>query len=216
MHTSRTSILLVFTLFLKLDYLRAAEPNWSVDMAFAGACCCDPVCPCIFNSAPTHGHCKVNNLFVIKRGHYDKVSLDGLSIVTTEEMGEWRRFYIDEEASSEQVGAVVKLFEVIPESVGKVTEVKSVEKVPITVKWEEAHIRFSTPHSNVEMEPMKGEGGKPITIENVPDLEDYVQFKTRIHKYIGHDLEFEFSGSHASTVQIRRESDKSSEVSGNP
>ena len=216
MHPPRTYILLVFALFLKLGNLQAAEPNWSVDMAFAGACCCDPVCPCIFNSAPTHGHCKVNNLFVIKRGHYDKVSLDGLSIVTTEEMGEWRRFYIAEEASTEQVDAVVKLFEVIPESVGKVEEVKSIEKVPITMKWEESLIRFSTPHAKVEMEAMKGEGGKPITIENVPDLEEYVQFKTRIHKYTGHDLEFEFSGSHASTVQIRRESDKSSEVSGNP
>ena len=216
MDTPIKYIFLVFALFLKLCNLQAAEPNWSVDMAFAGACCCDPVCPCIFNSAPTHGHCKVNNLFVIEKGHYDKVSLDGLSIVTTEEMGEWRRFYIAEEASTEQVDAVVKLFEVIPESVGKVEEVKSIEKVPITMKWEESLIRFSTPHAKVEMEAMKGEGGKPITIENVPDLEEYVQFKTRIHKYTGHDLEFEFSGSHASTVQIRRESDKSSEVSGNP
>lgn len=216
MHRSKTYILLVLALFLNFGILRAAEPNWSVDMKFAGACCCDPVCPCIFDSDPTHAQCQVNNLFVIKRGHYDKVVLDGLSVVTTEEMGEWRRFYIDDKASAEQVDAVVKLFELIPESVGKVKEVRWVEKVPVIMKWEKDRIRFSTPHSEVDMEPMKGKGGKPITIENVPYLDDYEQFKTRIHKYAGHDLKFEFSGTHASTVRIRRAKDESAKAAENP
>lgn len=72
-------------------------------------CNCAFGCPCQFNALPTHGNCEAAGIFVIDRGHYGDVSLDGLAAAGVykwpgavhEGNGEMQ-LIIDERASDEQ------------------------------------------------------------------------------------------------------------------
>src|SRR5688572_15479142 len=69
----------------------AKEPlaDWAVNATIIDGCSCRMLCPCIFGSpatvgsAATHEHaghrsCYFNQAFRVNKGHYGKVSLDGL------------------------------------------------------------------------------------------------------------------------------------------
>jgi len=196
-------LLLGLTL-LPLNFNRAlAAPSWSVEMTVAEACCCNPVCPCLFESPPTRGHCHVNWLAEIKHGRYGKVRLDGLSMVAVEEMGKWRRYCISDKATPEQAEALATLVGQLPSF--EVKEVRSVDRVPFTVHRSGGRIRFATPTSEDEIEPLKGRNGKPIQLLNLP-LADFVAYWALKHKYHGTDLNFDYSGTHGGAYRVKASS----------
>ena len=61
----------------------------------------------------------------------------------------------------------------------------SLTKAPITMEITETRVRFSGPESSVDMEVMKGFGGKPVKILNLPNpaYQDYTQFKSVTHTH---------------------------------
>jgi hypothetical protein len=52
--------------------------DWYVEGIEFGNCNCDYGCPCQFELRPTHGDCRGFEVIRIDRGHFGKVSLDGL------------------------------------------------------------------------------------------------------------------------------------------
>ncbi len=54
---------------------------WEIQGDEFVTCNCDYGCPCQFNALPTHGDCQAVAGFVIKKGHYGDVNLDGLTAV---------------------------------------------------------------------------------------------------------------------------------------
>jgi hypothetical protein len=52
--------------------------DWRMRGIQVSNCNCDFGCPCQFNSLPTHGNCRAYMFVQIEKGHFGKVSLDGL------------------------------------------------------------------------------------------------------------------------------------------
>lgn len=56
--------------------------SWEVDGTEVANCNCAYGCPCQFNALPTHGNCHGLGAFLIERGHYGDVRLDGLKSIS--------------------------------------------------------------------------------------------------------------------------------------
>ncbi len=56
---------------------------WQISGRYMETCNCDYLCPCPLTglAESTHGHCIFAMAFQIDRGHFDNVSLDGLSFI---------------------------------------------------------------------------------------------------------------------------------------
>lgn len=55
-----------------------AYVDWKMQGVQVSHCNCNIGCPCQFNALPTHGHCRAYVFVQIDKGHFGKVSLDGL------------------------------------------------------------------------------------------------------------------------------------------
>jgi hypothetical protein len=60
-----------------------AHPDWRLEGDWIKNCSCAYGCPCDFNAPPTHGGCKGLVGMHISKGHFEKVSLDGLHFCVT-------------------------------------------------------------------------------------------------------------------------------------
>ena len=78
-----------FASFLAQALAKEGSVDWAMNATIIDGCSCRMLCPCIFGSpakvgsAATHEHeghknCFFNAVFRVNRGHYGKVSLDGL------------------------------------------------------------------------------------------------------------------------------------------
>jgi hypothetical protein len=77
----------------------------------------------------------------------------------------------------------------------------SFTKAPITMQLSEDKVRFSGPSSSVEMDVMRGFGGKPVQISNLPNpaYQGYTQFKSVVHQHKSDDHSFSYSGTNGFT-----------------
>jgi hypothetical protein len=90
--------------------------NWRLEGEWLKNCICAYGCPCDFNARPTQGHCDGFLGMRITKGHFEKVSLDGLSFFVTvhfpgplhEGNGEIQPL-IDERATPEQRDALFQI-----------------------------------------------------------------------------------------------------------
>jgi len=58
-----------------------SQIDWELKGPGFANCNCNYGCPCQFNSIPTHGNCEAVGAMHIEKGHYGKVSLEGLNWV---------------------------------------------------------------------------------------------------------------------------------------
>ncbi|MCF3639648.1 DUF1326 domain-containing protein [Rhizobium sp. TRM95111] len=56
---------------------------WEIDATEIANCNCNFGCPCQFNSLPTYGSCEAAAGFIIKKGHFGDVRLDGVKMALT-------------------------------------------------------------------------------------------------------------------------------------
>jgi hypothetical protein len=70
-------------------------------------------------------------------------------------------------------------------------------KAPITMELTEERVRFSGPESAVEMAVMRGAGGKPVKILNLPGavFQDYTQYRSVSHSHKGGTHSWSHSGT---------------------
>jgi hypothetical protein len=99
------------------------KPSWKISGELEEACSCRPACPCWFKSLPSRMTCDGMQVVIIQKGHYGKVSLDGLAVgefvqspehkSMFESFGNWNfdYVYIDEKAKEEQREALKKIAE---------------------------------------------------------------------------------------------------------
>ena len=78
-----------------------AEPVWSIEGEYFEGCTCNPGCPCLFGSEPTHNKtCKITGIFYIHKGNYGQYNLDGQTVIgitdlTAKSDKNWIVFYLD-------------------------------------------------------------------------------------------------------------------------
>ena len=198
--TSKISIIFVACAFGFMAAPSHAENDWAIKAAFTASCSCNLLCPCLFGSPPTHDFCQGSHLVEIKKGHYGEINLDGLSIVATGDRPNWLKLYIDESASDAQVDALLELLK-LDETLGSIYAGKipivSQEKAKIVVDRTSDNVKFSVPASTVEIELMKGLGGKTIKVENLPHSFTYglTAYKSISNTHQSNEHKFSHSGT---------------------
>ena len=207
-----TTIMIILCI-LGLATTTHAAQDWAIKANYTESCSCNPTCPCLFGSPSTHGYCEGNNLIEIKKGHYGGVQLDGLSAVTSFSLGKWLKIYVDQKATDEQAKALVELLK-LEETFGLIysgnTKMLSQEKASIAIERTATKVKFSVPDSMVEIEMMKGRGGHPIKIKNlpVPFMNDHTQYKSVTNSHKSQDKAFKHSGTNGLTASIDASSSK--------
>ncbi len=186
---------------------RAAE-NWRLTATVAESCSCTISCPCNFGSEPTRMPCDGNRLISIQSGHYGRVDLSGVSFLVTFSMRSWSKVYVSDKVTPEQMAAVEALMPLA--FAGFQRGMLSFTKAPLTMEFTENRVRFSGPESSVDMEVMKGFGGKPVRVMNLPNpaYQDYTQFKSVTHQHTAADRAFTYTGTTGFTSTMTASSDK--------
>lgn len=139
--------------------------------------------------------CDGNRLIEIYEGDIDGADIAGIRFLVTFEMGQWTRIYIDDSMSHEQQRLTDELLPLA--FAGFHRSARSIERVPMTVARTEELVRFSTPASEVEMKPLVGLNGDPISISGLPSIAfyDYVQYESVRHVHNGPDRQWSHSGT---------------------
>jgi hypothetical protein len=177
----------------------AAEPDWHLTATVAESCSCTVSCPCNFGGEPSKMPCHGNRIISINAGHYEDVDLAGIQFLVTFSMREWSKIYLSDKVSEKQAAAVEKLLPIA--FAGFQRGMLSFTKAPITMTVTENRVSFSGPESSVEMDVMKGFGGKPVKVMNLPSavFQDYTQFKSVSHKHASDKTTWSYSGTNGFT-----------------
>src|SRR3990170_1039338 len=154
---------------------------WNLSGSYFEACNCDLACPCVFMSPPTTGECSLLVAWHIDRGKYGDVAVDGLNVaLAVHSPGPMLKtkwdlaLYLDERASPAQRDALGAIFggqaggepAALGPFVGKVLGVRSVR---IDFEAEGKHRKLRIPDvAEMEIEALQGQGGKDVTLEQVP------------------------------------------------
>lgn len=172
------------------------DDDWHVTADVAESCSCDVTCPCNFGSSPTHDYCHGNRLYQITKGHHGDTDVSGLELIVTFSMGEWAKLYVSDATTDEQMEALDRL---APHFLGgfQGMGILSTERVPLTVDRTADKLKFSVPESSVEMDVMKGFGGKPVMVQNLPSatFQEYMQYKSVDHRHQSSKMEWQYSGT---------------------
>jgi len=186
----------------------AAAPNWHITATVAESCSCTISCPCNFGGEPNRNPCEGNRLIAIKAGHYEGVDLAGVSFLVTFTMRTWSKIYVSDKVSEKQMAAVEALMPIAFASFHR--GMLSFTKAPITMNITEGKVTFSSPESSVEMDVMKGFGGKPVQIMNLPSpaYQGYTQYKSVSHTHTSADHAWKHSGTNGFTSTMDVGSEK--------
>lgn len=176
-----------------------AVPSWHITATVAESCSCTVSCPCNFGGSPNRMPCEGNRLISIAKGHYGDVDLSNVAFLITFEMRKWSKIYVSDTVTPAQNAAVEALLPIA--FAGFRNGMLSLEKGPISMEITDTKVRFSGPQSTVEMSVMKGFGGKPVTISNLPNpaYQDYKQFVSDVHRHTSDGHAFSHSGTNGFT-----------------
>ena len=183
---------------------RAAAPNWHITATVAESCSCTVSCPCNFGGEPNRNPCEGNRLISITSGHYEDVDLKGVAFLVTFTMRSWSKIYVTDRVSDKQMAAVEALLPIA--FAGFHRGMLSFTKAPITMNITDTKVTFSGPESSVEMDVMKGFGGKPVKIMNLPSAayQDYTQFRSVSHTHTSATHNWKHAGTNGfvSTMDV--------------
>lgn len=155
--------------------------SWSLKGTYFESCNCDVACPCVFLSPPKGDDCTVLVGWHVDEGNDDGTSLSGLNVAlavhSPGHMAEtpWKAaLYVDESADEGQREAILKIFggkggghlERLASHIG---EIVGVTFTPIEFTVSDGTHALKIPKiADMEVVPMPGQGGGPITITGHP------------------------------------------------
>lgn len=188
--------------------------EWAASASFTDSCCCNPACPCLFGSKASQGHCDGLSLVELHRAHYKGVNLDGIKVVVAYRSKGKMSYYVTNKATKAQTEAAVKLIPTyIPFFAGK--ETAAVKNVAIRIERSSERIKVTVPDGTLEIAVMKGKGGMPIKLQNLPAegfpgpaFLDHTQFKSVHLVHTGKGEEFDYEGTNGFTARVATVSSK--------
>jgi hypothetical protein len=196
----RTLLVSLPILFLALTAPpHAAAPSWHVTATVAESCSCSIACSCNFGGEPNRNPCEGNRLIAITSGHYEDVDLAGVSFLVTFTMRTWSKIYVSDTVTDTQMAAVEALMPIA--FAGFHRGMLSFTKAPITMNITESRVTFSGPESSVVMDVMKGFGGKPVQISNLPNpaYQAYTQYRSVSHTHTSAQHKWSHTGTNGFT-----------------
>lgn len=161
--------------------------DWHITATVAESGSCAVPCSCNCGGNPSRMPCEGNRLTSISKGRFGDVDLAGVGFLVTFEMRNWSKIYVNDRVSEKQNAAVDALLPIA--FVGFRNGMWSLQKAPITTEITDTWVRCSGPESAVDMEVMKGFGGKPVTIMKPPSpaFQNDMQFKSTSHTHAASD-----------------------------
>ena len=180
----------------------ARQPAWKMSATVAESCSCTVSCPCNFGGEPNRTPCEGNRLISITEGKYEDVDLAGVQLLVTFNMRNWSKIYVSDKVSDRQMAAVESLLPLA--FAGFHRGMLSLAKGPVTMDITESWVRFSGPESSVDMEVMRGFGGRPVQIKNLPNpaYQDYTQYKSVSHTHSSDKATWSHSGTNGFTSRM--------------
>ena len=177
----------------------AAAPAWHITATVAESCSCTVSCPCNFGGEPSRNPCEGTRLIAIKSGHYEDVDLAEVSFLVTFTMRTWSKIYVSDKVSDRQMAAVEALLPIA--FAGFHRGMLSFTKAPITMNIAESRVIFSGPESSVEMDVIRGFGGKPVQVLNLPSpaFQGYTQYRSVSHTHKSGQHTFSHTGTNGFT-----------------
>ncbi len=155
----------------------SANPPWSINGEYFEGCTCNPGCPCLFGSEPSHNNtCIITGVFHIKSGSYGQFALDGQTVIGITDLTagpneNWIVFYISGNGSSSvRNKALLDIFQHHVFGFAKVpSERITVRYLPIHVEsteWSKKAVVADNLTLDVELLRGKGDPDKPTQIVN--------------------------------------------------
>lgn len=190
-----TTVILPF--FSKVN----ANSVWSLEANLAECCSCEIPCPCNFGRATTK-RCDGSRLIEIYKGNLDDIDLTGIRFVVTFEMGKWSRIYVDNKLDEKKYDAFDSILPLAFSGFSQ--QAQSIKKTPLSVTRENNRIKFSTPESQVEMQPLSGMDGGLISVSGLPynSFYDYVQYESITHSHKGPKHQWSHKGTNGFTSRM--------------
>lgn len=155
--------------------------TWRLTGSYFEACSCEVVCPCIFESAPSHGECSVLYAWHIDQGEWGGTGLGGLNVaLAAHAAGHMQKvkwlamLYLDERATPEQRAALEAIFTgkggghpaVL---VGFFERFLDIKSVPISYAQNGTKRALRIPDLvSADVEAIKGQGGGNAVVEGHP------------------------------------------------
>ena len=171
------SVFIAVMTLLSVSSAVFAEPTWSIEGEYFEGCTCNPGCPCLFGSEPTHNKtCKITGVFRILKGNYGQYNLDGQTVIgitdlTAKSDKNWIVFYInDKTASAVQKNALLDIFQNHVFSFAKVPPERiTVRYLPINMEssqWRKKAGVADNVALDIELLHGAGDPNKPTQIVN--------------------------------------------------
>ncbi len=177
----------------------SATPAWHITATVAESCSCTVSCSCNFGGNPNRMPCEGNRLISISKGNFGDVDLSGVSFLVTFEMRKWSKIYVNDTVTDRQNAAIEAL---LPIAFAPVRSgMLSLKKAPITMEITDTRVRFSGPESSVDMEVMRGFGGQPVKILNLPNpaYQNYTQYRSVSHTHTSAEQSWSHTGTNGFT-----------------
>ncbi len=175
-------------------------PDWHISATLLESCSCSISCPCNFGGKPSSNPCQGNRMIVIKKGHVGDVDLAGASFLIAWDLSSWSKIYVSDTVDDRQLKALETT--VLPAAWGQFRRGGvPVTRAPLTLQVTEERVRFSSPESSVDMEVMKGTGGRPVKVLNLPNpyFQDYTQYRSTVHEHTDAEHSFSHTGTNGLT-----------------
>ncbi len=171
-----SGLTLFMMVFWSIPNVVFADPAWSIEGEYFEGCTCNPGCPCLFGSEPTHNKtCKIAGVFRVLKGSYGQFSLDGQTVIGVTDLTatpdrNWIVFYIEEKASAVQKNALLDIFQNHVFNFAKVPQERiTVRYLPIRIESTEWRRKAEVPGKLIlDFEFLRGAGdaSKPTQIVN--------------------------------------------------
>ena len=151
---------------------------YEVEGRLLEVCTCNVLCPCWVGEDPDYKTCDTTIAWGIEKGTIDGVGVDGLTVAVSAHIPgniltpkSWKAVvFVDDRASSDQEGALLRLFTgqlggAVADLAGLIGEVVAVERTPITFTVEGGKGRIVIGSIvNADMAPFVGATGNPTTL----------------------------------------------------
>lgn len=193
--------------------VKLGTQSWKLEGDYFEGCNCDLICPCTFTEDPDEGNCYATTAWHIQKGNYGNTNLDGLNAVAMFNAPgnmlkgpKWKAaLYIDEKASSEQYGALTKIysgqaggfFAAVTNLIGEMLGIKSVP-IEFNINGKRRSLRVKD-SLELEIEGVNGaDPNKDVCLVNpvfsvVPGSDLIVARSNKFH-YKDYGLEWNNSG----------------------
>ena len=203
----------------------SAMPDWSLNAAIIEGCSCPMLCQCYFGNKPEVHYegkatgerfCRFNNAFLVNKGHYGKVRLDGVKFWMAGDLGsdsskgqmDWAVLTFDPSVTEEQRDGIYTIIHYIfPVKWNSLTVTKDAQ-MQSEVTTDRAEVRLDGGKTaEIVLHRAPGMTDGPVVVKNMkfwgaPRNDGFILMPSEVEAYSAGNKPFEFKGTSGFMITI--------------